>query len=236
MGSSSGKQAEPKVPAWALLDSDPVSVKVISSYKNLQADQDKNALIFQLKGRVAVSLQALAEVIPSYSDKDFHVVARQNNKGIWSSELWTKRPFEPLEIQLGPWSSQLKDSHLMQSLHAVVGIPKHGAGAHPDNLVMALDGRGKNKIAPKGELDPAEHHGSLFWVVGRSSKPLDCNLVLEDICFEVRMSASLPTPKKLYGFLHDAYSAYPCEQGSDQEEHPVPVWNKMDPPKKDTNE
>ena len=80
--SSSGKQAEPKVPAWALLDSDPASVKVISSYKNLQADQDKNAMIFQLKGRVAVSLQALAEVLPSYSDKDFHVVARQNNKGI----------------------------------------------------------------------------------------------------------------------------------------------------------
>ena len=115
----------------------------------------------------------------------------------------------------------------MQSLHAVVGIPKHGAGAHPDNLVMALDGRGKNKIAPKGELDPAEHHGSLFWVVGRSSKPLDCNLVLEDICFEVRMSASLPTPKSanrdlLHGFLHEAYSAYPCEQDPDQEEHPAP--------------
>ena len=48
--SSSGKQAEPKVPVWALLDSDPASVKVISSYKNLQADQDKNAMIFQLKG------------------------------------------------------------------------------------------------------------------------------------------------------------------------------------------
>ena len=129
-------------------------------------------MIFQLKGRVAVSLQALAEVLPSYSDKDFHVVARQNNKGKWCSELWTKRSFEPLEIQLGPWSSQLKDSHLMHSLHALAGIPKHGAGAHPDNLVMALGGRGKNQIAPKGEMDSAEHQGSLFWVVGRSSKHL----------------------------------------------------------------
>ena len=48
--SSPGKQAEPKVPAWALLDSDPASVKVISSYKNLQADQDNNAKLFQLRG------------------------------------------------------------------------------------------------------------------------------------------------------------------------------------------
>ena len=78
---------------WALLNSDPASVKVISSYKGLQADQDKNAKLFQLRGRVAVSLQALAEVLPSYSDKDFHVVARQNNKGIWCSELWTKKIF-----------------------------------------------------------------------------------------------------------------------------------------------
>ena len=155
--SSSRKHAEPKIPAWALLDSDSASVKVISSYENLQADQDKNALIFQLKGRAAVSLQALVEVLPSYSDKDFHLVARQNNKGIWCSELWTKRSFAPLEIQLGPWSSQLKDSHLVQSPHAFAGIPKHGPGAHLDNLVMALDGRGKNKIAPKWELGSAEH-------------------------------------------------------------------------------
>ena len=142
-----------------------------------------------------MSLQALAEVLPSYSDKDFHVVARQNNKGIWCSELWTKRPFEPLEIQLGPWSAQLKDSHLMQSLHALAGIPKHGAGAHPDNLVMALDGSDKNKIAPKGELDSSEHQGSLFWIVGRTSKAVDCNLVLEDISVETQVKVSLPAPK-----------------------------------------
>ena len=96
--SASGIQAKPTVPDWALLNSDPASVKVISSYKGLLADQDKNAKLFQLKGRVAVSLQALAEVLPRYSDKDFHLVARQNDKGIWCSEVWTKRSFEPLEI------------------------------------------------------------------------------------------------------------------------------------------
>ena len=66
--SSSGSQPQPTVPAWALLNSDPTSVKVISSFMGLQADQDKNAKLFHLKGRVAVSMQALAEVLPKYCD------------------------------------------------------------------------------------------------------------------------------------------------------------------------
>ena len=33
-----------------------------------------------------MSLQALAEVLPNYCEKDFHLVARQNGKGI---EVWS---------------------------------------------------------------------------------------------------------------------------------------------------
>ena len=192
-----------------------------------------------------MSLQALAEVLPSYCEKDFHLVARQNGKGIWCSEVWTKRSFEPLEIMLGPWSSQLKDSHLMASVHALVGLPKHGPGAHPDNLVMALDGRGKNKIAPKGELDSSEHQGSLFWIVGRTSYREDCNLVLEDICFEVRMSASLPAPKKRRTGTFSMDSSMMPTVPILVNKIPIKkniqllVWNKMDPPKspkKDTKD
>ena len=120
-----------------MLNSDPASVKVISSYKGLQADQDKNAMLLQLRGRIATSLQALAEVLPKYGDKDFHLVARRNDKGIWSSEVWTKRSVEPLELMFGPWSSQLKDNHLMASVRALVGLPKNGPGAHPGNHVLA---------------------------------------------------------------------------------------------------
>ena len=194
--SSAGNQAEPTVPDWALLNSDPASVKVISSYKGLQADQDKNAKLFHLKGRVAVSMQALAEVLPKYCDNDFKLVARQNDKGIWRSELWTKRSFESLEIQLGPWSSQLKESHLMTSGHALVGLPTNGSGAHPENQAMALDGRGKSKIAPTGELDAEEHHGSLVWAVGMTSQYQDVNLVLENITFDMQIKMSLPFPKQ----------------------------------------
>ena len=141
-------------------------------------------------------MQALAEVLPKYCDNDFKLVARQNDKGIWCSEVWTNRSFEPLEIQLGPWSSQLKESHLMTSGHALVGLPKNGSGAHPDNQAMALDGRGKSKIAPTGELDAEEHHGSLFWVVGRTSTVQDVNLVLENITFGMQIKMPLPYAKQ----------------------------------------
>ena len=77
--SSSDQKAEGTVPKWALLKSDPADVKIISSFQSLLADQDKNAKLFQMRGRVAVCLQALADVLPSYCDEDFHLVARQND-------------------------------------------------------------------------------------------------------------------------------------------------------------
>ena len=100
-----------------------------------------------LKSRIGVTMEALAESLPSYNDKDFLVVHKKNNKGLWKDELWTQRDFDAFEIQLGPFSSQLKETHLMATAHAVVGTPKHGRGAHPENLSLALDGRGRTCIA-----------------------------------------------------------------------------------------
>ena len=124
------------------------------------------------------------------------MVERKSDKGVWRSEVWTKRAFEPLETQLGPWSSQLKDTHLMASAHVVVALPEHGRGAHPGNLSLALDGRGKNLVALKGLLSTEEHKGSLFWIVQRTSKASDANLVFENVTFETQVCVSLPTTKK----------------------------------------
>jgi len=68
------------------------------------------------------------------------VVHRKNNKGLWKDKLWTLRDSDAFEIQLGPFSSQLKEPHLTAVAHAVVGIPKHGRGAHLENLTLVLDG------------------------------------------------------------------------------------------------
>ena len=93
-----------------------------------------------LRYRIGVTMEALAESLLSYSDKDFLVVHRTNNKGLWKDELWTLRDCDAFEIQLGPFSSQLKESHLMAVAHVVVGFPKHGRGAYLENLSLALDG------------------------------------------------------------------------------------------------
>ena len=92
------------------------------------------------------------------------MVHKKNNKGLWADELWTLRDFDAFEIQLGPCSSQLKETQLMASAHDVVSILKHGGGAHPENLSLALDGRGKTSMAQKGVLGPQEHLGSFFLV------------------------------------------------------------------------
>ena len=88
-----------------------------------------------------MSLQALAEALPKYGEKDFHLVARQNDKGIWCSEVWTKRSFEPLEIQLGPWSSQLKDSHLIPG--GLVGGTAAAATGVSQAVAVARGGNGR---------------------------------------------------------------------------------------------
>ena len=80
----------------------------------------------------------MMESMPTFSDRDLQVVHRKTEKGVWKDELWTKRDFEALELQLAPVSSQLKDSNLMAAGHAVVGLPKHGRGSHPDNTSLPL--------------------------------------------------------------------------------------------------
>jgi hypothetical protein len=177
-------------------DSDPAGVKVEDEWKSLLAEGDDRCRTMYVRGHIATGLQALSELMPKYSEKDFILVNRKTDKGLWKSELWTKRDFEPLEIQLAPFSSQLKETHLMASAHAVVTIPKHGRGAHPGNISLALDGRTRNLIAKSGSLDKDEHHGSLFWVVTRTSEPKEVNLDLDNVAWSQNIKVSLPAPNK----------------------------------------
>jgi hypothetical protein len=95
---------------------------------------------------------------------------------------------------LAPHSSQIKESHLMASAHAVVTLPKSGRGAHPENQSLALDGRCRNLIASKGTLDPDEHTGSLYWVVRRTSDTKEVNLDLENITWEQQIKVNFSGP------------------------------------------
>jgi hypothetical protein len=103
---------------------------------------------------------------------------------------------DAFEIQLGPFSSQLKETHLMATAHALMGIPKNGRGAHPENLSLALDGRGRTCIAKKGVLGSQEHFGSSFWLASRTATTSQANLVPEIVILEQLIKVSLPGPKR----------------------------------------
>ena len=169
---------------------------MVTGWKNLEADSEVLAKIMHLKGRVATGLRALIDLLPEYSSKDFLVVNRKNDKGLWKTELWTARNFEPLAIQLAPCSSQLKETHLMPGANAVVTLPKHGRGAHPQNASFALDGRSRAVMANKDMVDLEEHRGSLYWVVTRTSDAKAVNLDVEMAQWTLSIQMTLPAPKK----------------------------------------
>ena len=194
-GSGSGSSAS-SVPEWLLGSSDPDKVKEVKDWKNLLAESDTLIKVFGLKGRIGVALEALQEQVPTYTSKDFVVINRQNSFGIWQSEVWTKRAFKEKEILFAPLSSQLKDTHLMASANAVVGLPKHGRGAHPEQQTLALDGRSRSRLAHKDTVDSQEHKGNLFWIVGRTPSPSEANMTLENTSFEQKVTLVLPDNKK----------------------------------------
>ena len=194
--SSKGPAKPHRVPDHIKGDSKDSSVVALKSFKEFMADQDKNVMLMYLRSRIGVSLQALCDSLPTYNNNDLVVVARKNEKGLWKSEVWTKRAFEPLEIQFGPFSSQLKDTHLMASAHAVLDLPKNGRGSHPEKQVLALDGRGRNLMAPKGLCDTDAHAGSFFWMAARTSKVSEANMSLENATFEQTLKVTLPAAKK----------------------------------------
>jgi hypothetical protein len=183
-------------PQWLVGSSDPSCVKKEPLWRTLLCDSDACARMWHLRSRIGVGMEALSEVLPNYCEKDLVLAHRKSDKGVWRDELWTNREFQPFELLLAPHSSQLKDTHLMTNCHAVVGIPKHGRGKHPEDLNLALDGRSRTSIAKKGSIDDHEHIGSLYWLVHRTSNPSDANMVFENIAWEQKISMTLPGNKK----------------------------------------
>ena len=138
-----------------------------------------------LRDHITVRLEALVDALPDYTAKDFAIFQRQNAHGVWKSEVWTKRDFDPREILLAPCSSQLKETHIMSSANCPVALPAHGPGKHPEARAMPFDGRTRTSIATNDLLDSTEHTGSLFWLVNRTSGAALANLALEETTCEL---------------------------------------------------
>ena len=108
--------------------------------------------------------------------------------------MYTNRDFEPFEILVAPYSSQIKDTHLTAAAHANITLPKVGRGAQPEGHSLALDGRCRGMIAQKGTLSDEEHTGSLFWVISRVPEKKDANLTLENLSWSQEIKVTLPGP------------------------------------------
>ena len=146
-GAGDGKdtEAKGKPPQWALGNSAPADVKVERAWSQLQADMDKLQQTALVKGMIFVGLHALHETLPKYNGKDFNIVHRRNEKGLWKSEIWTARAFQPYEILLAPHSSAIKETALMANLHAVLTLPKHGRWGPPRERHLGV-GRSRQPV------------------------------------------------------------------------------------------
>ena len=183
-------------PSWVRGSSSSSAVKMEPQCHKLLANQDSLNRGFWLKSRIGGCLQSLAESLPSYTDKDLLVCHRQNDKGIWKEEVWTRRDFNAHEILFAPLVSQIKDTHLTLQANVVLGIPKNGRGAHPEGQSLALDGRGKTILAKSGSIHGSEHTGILFWLVSRTSIETEANMFLENISWEQHVTLQMPFKKK----------------------------------------
>ena len=193
-GSNKSPEDTDQVPKWLLgPDSDPAKVRVESKWTSLLADGPGDNLLqtMCLKSRIFIGLHAMAETLPKWTLKDFVVLSRKNDKGVWKGELWTKRDFAPNEILLVPYSSQLKDTNMTASANAPVNLPRSGRGAEPDNQGWALDGRLRNLIATAGTLGEQEHTGSLYWLVTRTPEAVSANLHEELVTFEQHLKLKI---------------------------------------------
>ena len=176
--SSGGKK---RGSSWLLQGSSPEQVREEKQWTKLLCDEDTLLQNFWLRSRVGLCLESLASVMPRYTEKDLVVCHRQNAKGAWTCELWTKRDFGPRELAFAPLSSQIKETHLTLSANCQIGVPVHGGGSSPDGRFLAIDGRSRASLASKDRLDPSEHTGSLFWLVERSPEKSQASMVLEQI-------------------------------------------------------
>ena len=190
------EKSDKKIPDWLLGNSSPSAVKVEKNWVKVLADTNTLNKTWWLKSRIGVCVGALAETFPKFTEKDLVVVHRQNAKGVWHDELWTKRGFAAHELLLAPLTSQLKDTHLTAAANAAVGIPRHGRGSHPEQTSLALDGRTRTSIAHAGSIDASEHTGSLFWLVHRTLVASDANLNLESITWTQQIEIQAPFLKK----------------------------------------
>ena len=181
-----------KIPDWLLQDSEPEAVRTEVNWQKLLADSDEANKTFWLKSRIGICLEALAETVPKFTEKDLLVCHRRNSKGLWKDELWTLKDFKAEELVFAPLVDQLRTSHLTTPYCTQIGLPVRGPGAHPEESSLTLDGRFRQSLAAPGSVDSSKHNGILFFMVDRSVDESEGNMTLETVNWEYSAHLDLP--------------------------------------------
>ena len=115
--------------------------------------QQHDAKLMHLRSRIGLNLQSLLEALPMFTEKDLAVVHRRTEKGLWRDEVWTNRPFHSHELQLGPFSSHLKDT---------VDDKRRSTSRAPLLELPSLRDRGRATFAPGVDADRCGHAARVF--------------------------------------------------------------------------
>jgi len=163
-----------------------------------------------LRGRVAFAAQAILEALPQFGPSDLCVVHRETSKGSWKQEVWTRRDFSARELLVPALTTDLREVMWTKGLHAFIGLPKNGAGRHPEGKQVAMDGRGRSVLASAGTIEAKEKVGSLFWCVERTSDASLANLEVEQISVTANLEVLVPSAKKRKVTLSRSASEMPA--------------------------
>ena len=135
------------------------------------------AKLASLKAQAIFAMRAILDVTPPLQENDdILVVNRSNATGAKRTEVWTARAFEPFEITIPPWSTEVKERLYTHNQSVSLKVPD---GSVPGNRVLAIDGRGQGHLEPPLNDRATGAHGNLFWAIPRTSERKLANLSLE---------------------------------------------------------
>ena len=149
-----------------------------------------------LKGKVALLAHALLDSLPPLGPKDLVVCNRSDGKGGYRTEVWTLKKFAPRDLVIPVVSGEVRDLLWTKNLFEYIGVPANGPGAHPENRMVAFDGRGKHKLANKGSLDEQEHRGFLCWAIERTDDAKTANLEVHQVSSSIQVNFATEGSKR----------------------------------------
>lgn len=110
-----GRKLKHKVPAGysfvyeGIEASGQMRMVVETKWDRLQDLKDKLQQNSFLKARVGFGLHAALEACPPLGPQDVAVIHRQTPKGLWKTEVWTKKRFAPRELLVPCVASELRE-------------------------------------------------------------------------------------------------------------------------------